>query len=163
MQGEKGNGVYVVDNVGDLVIEATSACTDTVFSGISAFLLTDNVEDLVLTGSGDSGDNALNGGDGKDTLDGAAGADTLTVGAGNDVFVFSIEQANGDTIVDLDGKGASTGDSLRFTGYGTFDDGARLFQLNANQWLVVSFGGGTQDIITFANGASVHASDFVFV
>lgn len=178
MQGEKGNDVYVVDNVGDLVIEAASAGTDTVFSGISAFLLTDNVEDLVLTGSGDSGgtgnamangltgnggDNALNGGDGKDTLDGAAGADTLTGGAGNDVFVFSIEQANGDMIVDFDGKGASTGDSLRFTGYGTFDDGARLFQLNASQWLVVSFGGGTQDIITFANGASVHASDFIFV
>lgn len=178
MQGEKGNDIYIVDNVGDVVIEAASSGNDSVFSSLAAFTLTDNVENLVLTGAGNgsgtgnamanvltgnSGNNALSGGDGKDTLDGAAGADTLSGGASNDVFVFAAEQANGDTVVDFDGKGASAGDSLMFTGYGSFDDGARFIQLNATQWLVVSFGGGTQDTITFANGANIDASDFIFV
>ncbi|RJF87382.1 calcium-binding protein [Oleomonas cavernae] len=177
MTGNAGNDTYVVDNAGDAVIEGASGGTDTTRAGIS-YTLTANVENLVQTGAGNiagtgnslansltgnSGANALNGADGKDTIDGRAGADTLTGGAGNDVFVFEAEQANGDTVIDFDGNGASAGDSLRFTGYGTAEDGALFIQLNATQWLIVSFGGGIQDTITFANAAAIHASDFVFV
>lgn len=178
MAGGFGNDSYVVDNVGDVVTENASNGADTVRSSLATYTLTDNVENLVLTGAGNiagvgnalansltgnGGANALNGGDGKDTLDGAGGADTLTGGAGNDVFVFTAEEANGDTVVDFDGKGASAGDSLRLVGYGTFEDGARLFQLDATHWLAVSFGGGIQDILTFSNAAAIHSSDFVFV
>jgi Ca2+-binding RTX toxin-like protein len=100
MEGGKGNDTYIVDNVSDRVIEARNAGTDTVRSSVS-YALTDNVENLVLTGSlaingngnalnnvitGNSGSNKLDGKDGNDTLIGGGGSDILIGRAGNDVL-----------------------------------------------------------------------------
>jgi serralysin len=100
MLGSTGDDTYVVDNVGDQVIEASAEGADLVQSSIS-FTLGANVEKLTLTGSasingtgnglantiiGNSAANILNGGAGNDTLNGGAGNDTINGGAGNDTI-----------------------------------------------------------------------------
>lgn len=98
MRGGLGDDVYVVDNGRDRVIETADQGTDTVRSSIS-WALSANVENLILTGSGNtngagaalanvitgnSGNNTLSGGGGNDTLRGGAGRDRLEGGAGRD-------------------------------------------------------------------------------
>ena len=168
MLGGAGNDVYFVDDVGDLVFENLNEGTDAVFSTID-YTLTANVETLVLQGAGNlSGignalDNKLFGNSGDNTLNGGAGADRLTGGLGNDTFVFNAGQANGDTIIDFAGNGAGAGDTLSFVGFGTAGDGATFTQIGAtNQWTIHSGLGGPDEIITLANGASVHPTDFLF-
>ena len=168
MLGGAGNDVYFVDEVGDLVFENLNEGTDAVFSTID-YTLTANVETLVLQGAGNlSGignalDNKLFGNSGDNTLNGGAGADRLTGGLGNDAFVFNAGQANGDTIIDFAGNGAGAGDTLSFVGFGTAGDGATFTQIGAtNQWTIHSGLGGPDEIITLANGASVHPTDFLF-
>ena len=92
MAGGLGNDVYVVDNIGDIVIEAFNAGIDTVQSSIS-YLLTANVENLTLTGTvaingtGNTLNNSLTGNSGNNILDGGVGADTMSGGAGNDTYM----------------------------------------------------------------------------
>jgi hypothetical protein len=74
-------------------------------------------------------------------------------------FVFRAGQANGDIVVDFAGNGALAGDSLQFVGYGT---GATFTQNDATHWQVTYNGGSSHDIITFTNGALIHASDVLF-
>ena len=62
-------------------------------------------------------------------IDGRGGNDELFGNAGNDTFVFVAGQANGDSIDDFAGNGASLGDDLMFVGYGTLDQGVRLPKL----------------------------------
>jgi ELWxxDGT repeat protein len=107
LTGLAGNDTYTVNNAGDLVIEALNQGTDTVQASI-AYTLPNNVENLVLTGTGNlngtgnglnnvitgnSGNNSLNGAAGNDTLNGAAGVDTLTGGTGTDIFIFQFGQS----------------------------------------------------------------------
>ncbi len=107
LTGLAGNDTYTVNNAGDLVIEALNQGTDTVQASI-AYTLPNNVENLVLTGTGNlngtgnglnnvitgnSGNNSLNGAAGNDTLNGAAGIDTLTGGTGTDIFIFQFSQS----------------------------------------------------------------------
>ncbi|MFT3953282.1 MAG: calcium-binding protein [Piscinibacter sp.] len=112
LDGGAGDDSFVVDSVNDLVIEHVSGGIDTVRSALG-HVLEDNVERLVLTGSGNvggtgndlanvisgnAGANRLLGGGGIDRIDGGAGADLLaggtrndilTGGTGNDRFLFS--------------------------------------------------------------------------
>ncbi|KIC82811.1 peroxidase family protein [Pseudomonas sp. C5pp] len=106
--GGLGNDTYVVDNAGDVVVEATAAGTDTVRATAASYTLGANVENLtyigagnftgtgnglanIITGAagndtlnGDGGNDQLLGGLGTDTLNGGAGDDTLDGGGGND-------------------------------------------------------------------------------
>jgi len=118
MRGGVGNDLYVVDNIGDKVIENIYEGTDTVNSIVS-YTLSDYVENLTLTGTGaitgtgntqanlltgNSGNNILDGGSGNDTLVGGAGNDTLTGGDDSDYFVFNTAPnsiTNKDTITDF--------------------------------------------------------------
>jgi ELWxxDGT repeat protein len=98
MTGLAGNDTYTVNDAGDLVIEALNEGTDTVQASIS-YTLTDNVENLLLTGTGNLNGtgNALNnqitGNGGNNSLNGAAGIDTLTGGTGTDIFIFQFGQS----------------------------------------------------------------------
>ena len=100
MAGAAGNDIYVVENIGDMVIEATNAGNDTVQSSVS-YTLSANIENLTLTGTsdllatgnelhniliGNAGNNVLDGRAGNDTLAGGAGIDTLLGGDGNDIL-----------------------------------------------------------------------------
>ncbi|TAN72687.1 MAG: hypothetical protein EPN14_10330 [Gallionella sp.] len=103
MAGGAGDDGYVVDNIGDTVIEnAGEGDWDTVDASV-AHALSDNVEVLQLasgagaiSGTGNAGNNGLYGNEsdnilsgfaGDDYLDGGAGADALIGGAGDDGYV----------------------------------------------------------------------------
>ncbi len=103
MVGGDGNDTYVVDNSLDKVVEksGTGSGIDTVRSSVD-FVLSDNVENLILTGSGylkgtgndldntitgnNSPSNKLTGNGGNDVLNGGSGNDTLIGGSGNDTL-----------------------------------------------------------------------------
>jgi Ca2+-binding RTX toxin-like protein len=129
LEGGTGNDTYVLAAAGDTVVEGAGAGTDKVRAGYG-YTLSDNVENLVLTGTsalkgagneganritGNSGSNSLNGaggndtmngGNGADVLTGGRGADVLTGGAGADDFVFNAAAESGlgtqrDTVKDF--------------------------------------------------------------
>ena len=107
LAGGTGNDTYVVDNMGDVIIEGASAGTDIVNSSVT-YVLAANVENLTLSGAlainatGNTLNNALIGNTGNNTLDGGTGADTLVGGLGNDTFVV-------DVVGDIVTEGASAG------------------------------------------------------
>lgn len=132
MQGGLGNDVYVVDNVGDQVVEATESGIDSVLSSIS-YTLGDNVERLQLAGSsslkgtgndadnvivGNSGSNRLDGGAGNDTLNGGDGSDQLIGGLGND----SLDSGAGNDL--LNGGDGDDFLNIRAACFGDFYGGA---------------------------------------
>ncbi|WP_280138429.1 calcium-binding protein, partial [Pseudovibrio denitrificans] len=106
LNGGEGNDTYFVDNAGDTIIEADNSGIDTIISGVS-FKLTDNIEDLTLTGTadnyaiGNSEDNTIIGNDGDNHIEGGAGTDILTGGAGSDLFNFREGMGN-DIITDFE-------------------------------------------------------------
>lgn len=117
MIGGQGNDSYIVDNIGDTVVENTDEGIDSVTSSVT-YTLSDNVENLTLTGSkaidgtgnsidnliiGNAKINTLIGGAGADTLDGGAGNDTLIGGDGADYFRFTtaLGKTNIETITDF--------------------------------------------------------------
>jgi Ca2+-binding RTX toxin-like protein len=107
--------------------------------------------------------NSLYGNSGDNTLNGGAGADVLTGNTGKDIFMFNADQANGDIVVDFDGQGAGTGDSLHFFGFGTTAQGASFIQIGtAGQWQIHSGLDAHNEIITFSNAAAIDPSDVLF-
>lgn len=117
--GGLGDDTYIVETVGDIVIENADEGTDTVLSSI-AWTLGDHIENLTLTGTkaingtgnaldnviiGNAGKNILSGGAGNDTLDGGAGIDTLIGGEGDDTYVISDLL---DVIVEQESQGSDT-------------------------------------------------------
>ena len=102
MRGEFGSDTYVVDNVGDIVIEFAGQGIDTILSSISTSLSVGgkvNVENLTLTGAGaivgignaldntivgNNANNGLSGLGGNDRIFGLGGNDNMLGGAGND-------------------------------------------------------------------------------
>ncbi len=107
MIGGLGSDLYLVDNVGDVVIEA-GADVDTVRTTLQSYTLTKNVEILYgdfaagFTGTGNASANTIYGGIGDDTLDGKGGADTLAGGLGNDHYI--VDNA-ADVIIEFAGQG----------------------------------------------------------
>ena len=124
--GGAGNDTYVVDNIRDLIVDASGI--DTVRTDIT-YTLKPGIENLVLTGTadvngtgnasvntltGNTGANMLDGSTGNDTLFGDDGNDVLTGGAGADVMnggagddIYTVDNIN-DLIVDLTGEGTDS-------------------------------------------------------
>lgn len=90
LTGKTGNDTYLVNNVGDKVVERSNEGTDTVNVTIDAYAMTAYVEKLVylgegtFTGIGNSSNNTMTGGGAADSLSGANGNDTLYGGGGDD-------------------------------------------------------------------------------
>jgi len=104
MDGGIGNDTYIVDNIGDVVID--SAGNDTVKTKIN-YTLGDGIENLKMLGlldiqgTGNDLNNTLTGNRGDNLLDGGSGSDYLIGGLGGDGFILS--SSNGiDTIIDFD-------------------------------------------------------------
>ncbi|BAU73409.1 peroxidase family protein [Metapseudomonas furukawaii] len=99
MSGGAGNDTYVVGASGDGVSEAAGGGLDTVLASVS-YTLAANVENLVLTGSGNLNgvgnglDNQISGNAGNNRLTGLAGDDRVDGGAGNDTLVASVGDGN---------------------------------------------------------------------
>jgi Ca2+-binding RTX toxin-like protein len=111
MNGGSGNDTFVVDNVGDTVIEALNGGTDLVQTSLATYLLGANVENLTytgvanFTGNGNALANTLTGGVGNDVLNGGAGGDRMVGLAGNDTYVVD---AAGDVVVEVAGGGVDS-------------------------------------------------------
>ncbi|TBG14757.1 M10 family metallopeptidase [Rhizobium leguminosarum] len=120
--GGAGNDTYIVDDLGDVVVEAADSGADTIRTDLAAYSLADNanVEDLYFTGSGNStgvgnsldniitggtGDDTLSGGAGNDTLSGGWGDDSLAGGGGYDIYVV---YGDGDTVIENADEGIDT-------------------------------------------------------
>ncbi|HZS69960.1 MAG TPA: hypothetical protein VFA72_22865, partial [Burkholderiales bacterium] len=151
MVGGDGNDVYIVDNVGDAVVESPTGGVDELRTGLSSYTLPDSVENLTLLGSAFLGyGNALNnvmrtsdtqhgelhGGAGDDTLISGAAGGTLYGDGGNDQLIGSslgesfIGGTGDDTILAGDGDDqievyfdSSTGSSF---GHDVVDGGAGI-------------------------------------
>lgn len=180
--GSFGNDTYILDNIGDLVIEFLNEGVDSVQSSVSVSgLLADDlimalisrVENITLTGSsainatgndlnniitGNSGVNTLRGEGGTDILTGGRGADTLTGGSGRDTFVFTTGDS-GQTAVTLDRisdytKGAvGTGDLIDYVSNLTVG-GSAIVAISSQASINMTTG-----LATFASGSGTTLSD----
>jgi Ca2+-binding RTX toxin-like protein len=126
LAGGAGRDTYIVDDVGDVVLEQAGGGIDTVIAS-AGFALADHVEHLTLTGSasagwgnglanrifGNDGANVLDGLGGGDTLYGGLGADLLQGGDGGDGYVYAAGDGD-DTIIDTGSAGET--DTLVLTG-----------------------------------------------
>ncbi len=89
LEGGNGNDNFIVDHVGDVVVEAAKAGTDTVRASLT-WTLGANLEKLVLTGAamidgtGNTADNALTGNEAANQLWGKDGDDVIFGGGGDD-------------------------------------------------------------------------------
>jgi Ca2+-binding RTX toxin-like protein len=127
--GGGGDDIYIRDVKGDVITELAGGGIDTVRSSVG-YTLGSNVENLVLTGTGDhkgrgnalantltgndgdnrlvglAGNDTLSGGAGKDAITGGKGTDHLTGGTGADTFIFALgdtsaTRSKADTILDM--------------------------------------------------------------
>ena len=111
MTGLAGDDIYIVDNVGDVVVEAAGQGTDEVRTTLSAYTLAANVENLrgaLATGqmlNGNTLNNTIIGAGGNDTLNGGTGADTMLGGLGDDTYVVDNV---GDVVTEAGGAGNDT-------------------------------------------------------
>ena len=117
--GGLGDDVYHSKNAGDTVVEGENEGSDTIYAD-TTFTLPNHVENLTLTGSGNtfgfgnnadniltgnSGNNRLSGGRGDDTLYGDGGNDRLMGGDGQDELYGGsgndiLRGDNGDDLLD---------------------------------------------------------------
>ena len=110
MSGGLGNDTFIVDSIGDIVLEDPGEGTDTVRTRLAAYTLPANVENLVYTGAGafagtgNDLNNTITGAGGNDTLNGLGGNDTLNGNAGNDILTGG---TGNDTL-----NGGADGDTL---------------------------------------------------
>jgi Ca2+-binding RTX toxin-like protein len=138
MAGGAGNDNYVVDNVGDAIIENTGAGTDTVRTPLVTYSIAAlvNVENLIFVGTGPfngTGNglaNVITGGSGNDIIDGGAGTDRMVGGLGDDTYhvgsapdIVTEETNAGTDLVLATSSAFSLGanvENLTFIGAGNF-------------------------------------------
>jgi len=120
MAGGTGNDTYVVDSVGDWIVEGAGDANDRMLASISVDLNVRyaNIEHVTLTGTaalnatGNGADNMLTGNGGANILDGGVGDDTLIGGAGNDTYKVD---SGTDVVTELPGGGIDTVANSAFT------------------------------------------------
>lgn len=157
MTGGAGNDIYVVDSMGDRVVETASGGTDEVRTTLSAYTLQQHLENLTGLSStgqsltGNALNNAIQGGAGADRLVGLAGNDQLRGGGGDDF----VDGGAGDDFVYGDaGRDQLFGGS----GVDTLFGGADNDLLDGGSGNDILIGGAGDDILTGGTGADT----FVF-
>jgi serralysin len=112
LAGRAGDDLYIVDNAGDMLIEAGGQGLDEVRTSVS-YTLTANQDIEILRTTNDNGTAAINltgnaagnqiiGNSGDNVIDGGAGVDQLVGRGGNDVYI--VDNA-GDSITEAGGQG----------------------------------------------------------
>ncbi|HEY0013386.1 MAG TPA: M10 family metallopeptidase C-terminal domain-containing protein, partial [Allosphingosinicella sp.] len=111
LAGGEDNDVYIVDDLGDVVVEALYSGYDEIRTALAAYSLvgTENVEKLTgtsgsgqaLTGNAES--NFIQGAAGNDVIRGGGGYDQLQGGAGDDLYFVESHDAQ---VVEMAGEGA---------------------------------------------------------
>jgi len=172
MNGGLGNDTYIVDSIGDVIVDAGG--TDTVYSMIDYTLAT-GLENLYLTGDafrgwgneaansiyasangsdikGFGGNDRLYGGSSADTIDGGDGDDRIEGGGGNDVLsggngIDDIKGGDGNDLI----RGDAGNDTLRGeAGNDTVDGGL------GND---IIHGGAGNDVLTGGDGYDTFVFD----
>ena len=164
LDGGDGSDVYYVDSATDVVTETNASVAggiDTVISSLADYTLGANLENLTLTGTGNSngtgnslnnriigssGNNILNGGAGNDTLVGVAGNsfvgefDILTGDTGSDTYIL----ASNTSIYYDDGISTTTGNSdyALIVGFNALEDKVQLLG-SSNQYRLDIVGNNT--------------------
>jgi VCBS repeat-containing protein len=125
MAGGYGDDTYIVDNVGDVIVETVDSGSDIVQSSVN-YSLSANVENLVLIGSsgisgtgntldnvitGNAGSNSLSGDAGNDMLDGGTGADNMLGGTDDDIYIV-------DNVADVVNENLNAGTDTIFSSVG---------------------------------------------
>lgn len=106
--GGPGDDTYIIDSMGDVIVEASGEGADYVRTMLAAYRLDANLEGLAyigagaFSGTGNAAPNSISGGTGSDTLDGDAGADTMIGGGGDDSY--TVDNAD-EIVVELEGEG----------------------------------------------------------
>ncbi|WP_439472992.1 tandem-95 repeat protein [Brevundimonas sp.] len=95
LTGGLGDDRYVIDSLGDQIIELAGQGTDTVETTLASYTLADGLENLVYTGTvaftgiGNAANNVITGGIGDDTFIAGLGNDAFNGGAGFDTVDYS--------------------------------------------------------------------------
>jgi len=149
MDGGAGDDTFIVDNIGDHVIESLVGAgggTDEVRSSVTFSLASlANVENLTLTGStninatGNALDNVITGNSGNNKLTGGAGADS---------FQFAAFGDGDDVITDF----SKASDVLGFSSTLDIANDGILDDLEAAITGVSDLGAGKDVVVTFSNG-----------
>lgn len=170
MTGGDGNDTYIVDQMGDRVIEALGGGTDTVYA-LTDYTLRAGQEVEYLrayTGTpalrltGNELENRIFGGIAGDTINGMAGADVMAGGAGDDRYF--VDQG-GDLVIEAVGGGTDTilttsdytlraGEEVELLRAITGSPGLRL---NGNEFANGIYGAAGDDTINGMAGADVMA------
>jgi len=155
MLGGDGTDSYAVDHAGDLVTESNNSLAtggnDIVYSYLTAYTLTANVERLRLmlagasNGTGNALDNTLYAGDGNNVLDGAAGNDTVSYAFATAGVTLSLATAGAQA---TGGSGSDTLISIENLIGSGFND-----NLTGNSANNVLDGGAGSDFLNGATGA----------
>jgi len=147
MTGGLGDDTFIVDNAGDIVTEGLNEGIDTVYSWLTSYAMTANVENLFLNvaaaanGYGNTSNNTIHGNVFANTIHGGDGNDTLYGSFGND----TLRGDGGSDLVD----GGVGDDTL----YGDADNDV-VRGGDGNDW---AYGGAGNDSVMGGNG-----NDFVF-
>ena len=122
MAGGAGDDTYVLDNLGDTIVEGLDGGHDVAVLMVDGLTVSGDIEVIRLGGSahsatGDGADNILEGGSGHDTLDGGAGNDVLLAGDGNDVLNATsghdnLSGGSGDDVYHIHGAAVDLEDFL---------------------------------------------------
>jgi Ca2+-binding RTX toxin-like protein len=155
LSGGAGDDVYIIDDTSDSITETPNNGLDTVIASVS-YNLSNNLENLTLTGSavsgngnsgantiiGNSGANTLGGGGGNDYLDGGLGADNMTGGEGDDIFIVN---SLGDSVTENPDQGTDT--IVSEVSFNLETDGVNVENLTLTGTAVEGTGNGLRNTI----------------
>ncbi len=130
LSGGLGNDTYIVDSTADVINEKFDSGIDRVEAS-STYSLSDNLENLILTGTnpingtgnnlnnlitGNGGHNILIGGAGHDSLSGGAGNDSISGDEGDDRLMGVAENTVNQGLGEIDTLAGGTGSDLFILG-----------------------------------------------
>jgi trimeric autotransporter adhesin len=159
MIGGGDNDIYVVDDVGDTIVENAAEGTDTVQSTVS-YSLSSNVERITLTGAaavnatGNDLDNLITGNSAVNMLNGGLGNDTYVVGSG-DLIVEAADEGTDLVQSAISFALASNVENLTLTGSAAVDATGNEINnvLTGNTGINTLNGGQGNDTLNGGTGA----------
>ena len=162
MIGGLGDDAYVVDNVGDQVVENPGEGRDAVYTTVN-YTLSSNVEVLIAQGGADlqiNGNGLANtvfGNSGSNVIDGGAGADILIGGLGDDSYVVDNVA---DVVTENPGEGRdAVYTTVNYTLSSNVEvmiaQGAADLQINGNSLANTIFGNSGSNVIDGGAGADL--------